>query len=300
MRQGIAAGYGVQPPGFRLNSQTRVGRVRLQVGDLGRSIDYYEGTLGLATLARSSGAVELGPPSGRTLVELHERRGVRPAPRGGALGLFHFAILLPDRPALGRFLHHAIGRGVVSGLANHAVSEASYLTDPDGLGIEVYADRPRSEWRARADGELHITTEPLDVGDVIAAGTGVPWSQAPPGTTMGHVHLHVGDLERAEAFYHRGAGFDKIMWTYPGALFLSAGGYHHHLGTNTWSTGAPASDDHARLLSWDLETVDPDRVAENLARDGHVTTRHEDRWRVADPWGTVMEIRALTTSESAA
>jgi catechol 2,3-dioxygenase len=226
-------------------------------------------------------------------VELHERRGVGPVPRGVALGLFHFAILLPDRSALGRFLRHALGRGAVSGLADHAVSEASYLTDPDGLGIEVYVDRPRSEWRTRPDGQLHITTEPLDAADVIAAGGEVPWHSAPVDTTMGHVHLHVGDLDRAESFYHRGVGFDKIMWTYPGALFLSAGGYHHHLGTNTWSSGVPASDDHARLLSWDLETAQPDALVESLGRAGHAVTRQDEGWRVPDPWGTVVEIRTL-------
>jgi catechol 2,3-dioxygenase len=285
--------YGIRPPGFRLHDETRVGRVRLQVADLARSIDYYEGSLGLRAVSRFADGAGLGPSPGRVLVELHERRGVRPAPRGGALGLFHFAILLPDRPALGRFLHHALRRGIVSGLADHAVSEASYLTDPDGLGIEVYADRPRSEWRTRSDGQLHITTEPLDIDDVIAAGGGAPWQSAPVGTTMGHVHLHVGDLDRAESFYHRGVGFDKIMWTYPGALFVSAGGYHHHLGTNTWSSGALASDDHARLLSWDLETVGPDAVVENLGRAGYATTRHDEGWRVADPWGTVVDIRAV-------
>jgi catechol 2,3-dioxygenase len=267
----------------------------LQVADLGRSTDYYEGSLGLGTVSRSAGSVQLGPSHDRVLVELHERRGVRPAPRSGALGLFHFAILLPDRPAFGRFLQHALGRGVVSGLADHAVSEASYLTDPDGLGIEVYADRPRSEWRARPDGQLHITTEPLSVSDIIAAGGGGPWHSAPVDTTMGHVHLHVGDLDRAESFYHRGVGFDKIMWTYPGALFLSAGGYHHHLGTNTWSSGAPATDEQARLLSWVLETPDADAVVENLGRAGHVATRVDEGWRVADPWGTMVEIRTLAS-----
>jgi catechol 2,3-dioxygenase len=110
---------------------------------------------------------------------------------------------------------------------------------------------------------------------------------------MGHVHLHVGDLDRAESFYHRGVGFDKIMWTYPGALFLSAGGYHHHLGTNTWSSGVPASDDHARLLSWDLETARPDALVESLGRAGHAATRQDEGWRVPDPWGTVVEIRTL-------
>ena len=144
--------YGIQPDGFRLPNQTRVGRVQLQVADLGRSLEYYESVLGLRVLVRSADRADLVPASDdRILVELRERRGARPAPRRGTFGLFHFAILLPDRVALGRFLRHALGRGVVSGVAHHAVSESIYLTDPDGLGIEVYADRPRSEWRAQAD-----------------------------------------------------------------------------------------------------------------------------------------------------
>ncbi len=286
--------YGIQPDGFRLPDQTRVGRVQLQVADLGRSLEYYEGVLGLRALVRSADRADLVPASDdRILVELRERRGARPAPRRGTFGLFHFAILLPDRVALGRFLRHALGRGVVSGVAHHAVSESIYLTDPDGLGIEVYADRPRAEWRAQADRQLHITTEPLNVDDVIDAGGAQPWTIAPSGTTMGHVHLHVGDLDRAAAFYHHAVGLDKTMWTYPGALFFSAGGYHHHLGTNTWSSGGAAPDDQARLLSWDLETTEPDAVAHSLSEAGYAASRHGDVWRAADPWGTVLQIREL-------
>jgi catechol 2,3-dioxygenase len=268
--------------------------VRLLVADLGRSIDYYEGTLGLAVLTRESGRVDLGPTHDHVLVELHERRGLRPAARHGAFGLFHFAILLPDRSAMGRFLQHALALGVVSGLADHAVSEAAYLTDPDGLGIEVYTDRPREEWRSKPGGELHMTTEALNVPDVVAAGDGGVWQTAPPGTTMGHVHLHVGGLEEAEAFYHRAVGFDKTVWTYPGALFLSAGGYHHHLGTNIWARGGRTSDDQARLLSWDLETSDPDAVAESVTRGGYAVSRGDDGWQLPDPWGTVVRVRTVT------
>lgn len=286
--------YGIQPDGFRLTDQTRVGRVQLQIADLGRSLEYYEGVLGLRRLVRSADRASLVPENDdRILVELQERRGARPAPRRGTLGLFHFAILLPDRAALGRFLRHALGRGAVSGVAHHAVSESIYLTDPDGLGIEVYADRPRAEWRAHVDRQLHITTEPLNVDDLIATGGGQEWTIAPSGTTMGHVHLHVGDLDRAAAFYHHGVGLDKTMWTYPGALFLAAGGYHHHLGTNTWSSGAAAPADQAQLLSWDLETTEPDAVAHSLSQAGYAASHHGDVWRAEDPWGTVMRIREL-------
>ena len=285
--------YGISPDGYRLPASTRVGRVTIQVADLDRSVAYYEETIGLTTVSRSAESAELAPANGApVLVELHSRPGARPAHRRGTFGLFHFAILLPDRPALGRFLRHALELRAVSGLSDHAVSEAIYLYDPDGLGIEVYADRPRTSWRVGAGRELYMTTEPLDVGSVIAAGAARPWDGAPSGTTMGHVHLHVGDLNDAGAFYHRGLGFDKTVWTYPGALFLSAGGYHHHLGTNTWASGGAPADDQARLMSWDLELDDPDAAVRSLESAGY-RVEEGNAWRVPDPWGTVVVMKSL-------
>ena len=131
------------------------------------------------------------------------------------------------------------------------MSESFYLADPDGLGIEVYADRPREMWTTRGR-EIAMAVDPLDVAGLIAAAGPVAWERAPAATTIGHMHLHVGDLDRAEAFYHSALGFDKTLWSFPGALFLAAGGYHHHLGTNTWSPGPAATDDQARLLEWGL------------------------------------------------
>jgi catechol 2,3-dioxygenase len=268
--------------------------VRLQVADLSRSLDYYTRVLGLRMLSRDDGRATLGPNGdSRALVDLVEKRGVKPVPRGGLLGLYHFAILLPDRASLGRFTGHLASDGLHAGSADHAVSEAIYLSDPDGLGIEVYADRPRAAWRSDATRQLFMTTAPLDVRSLIAAAGGESWTGMPRGTTIGHVHLHVGDLNEAEAFYHRALGFDKIVWTYPGALFLSAGGYHHHLGTNTWSAGPPADDRHARLLSWDLALPgrsDAEAAARSLATAGHVPELTPDGWTVADPWGTPLRL----------
>ena len=212
------------------------------------------------------------------LVVLHERPGVRPVPRSGLLGLYHFAILLPDRAALGRFVAHLGRLGEYAGSADHAVSEALYLTDPDGLGIEVYADRPRSQWQHH-NRELYMTTDRLDIRSLLAAAGERAWTGMPSGTTMGHVHLHVGDLERAEAFYHRALGFDKVVWSYPGALFLSAGGYHHHLGNNTWSSGPPASAGDARLLQWTIvlpAAADVADAARSLQAAGHEVQESED------------------------
>jgi catechol 2,3-dioxygenase len=245
-------------------------------------------------LSRAPRQAALGAAgASRPLVELVEQRGVQPVPRGGLLGLYHFAVLLPDRAALGRFIAHLAALGVQAGSADHAVSEAIYLTDPDGLGIEVYADRPRAAWRTDATRQLFMTTAPLDVRALVAAAGGAGWTGMPAGTTIGHVHLHVGDLVAAEAFYHQALGFDKVVWTYPGALFLSAGGYHHHLGTNTWSAGPPADDRHARLLSWDLvvpRRTDAEAAARSLTDAGHTPSATPGAWTVADRWGTPLRI----------
>ncbi len=281
--------YGIAPPGYRLPDATRLGAVRLQVADLGRSLDYYQRVLGLGLLDRDAGQAALGAEGEEEpLVVLHERAGVRPVPRSGLLGLYHFAILLPDRQALGRFVAHLGTLGEHAGSADHAVSEALYLTDPDGLGIEVYADRPRSQWR-HDNRELYMTTDRLDMRSLLAAAGERSWTGMPSGTTMGHVHLHVGDLEGADAFYHRALGFDKMVWSYPGALFLSAGGYHHHLGNNTWSSGPPASPGDARLLQWTVVLPAATDIADatrSLHAAGHEAAESEEGVLSADPWGT--------------
>ena len=286
--------YGISPADYRLPDATRLGAVRLQVSDLVRSIDYYRDLLGMRVLSQSLGEARLGPHGkDRTLVILVERRGARPLPRRGALGLYHFAILLPDRASLARFVRHLSSVNAYAGTADHAVSEAVYLSDPDGLGIEVYADRPRSAWRF-SERQIEMTTEPLDVRDLLAAAGTTEWSGMPPGTVIGHVHLHVADLQQAATFYHSGLGFDKVVWDYPGALFLSAGGYHHHLGTNTWSPGLPAAEDQVRLLAWDLvvpREEDAAAAARSLAAAGyHANTAEDGVIRATDPWGTVLRI----------
>jgi catechol 2,3-dioxygenase len=272
---------------------THVGLVTLQVRDLQRSLDYYTSVLGLAVLDRSSDTASLGV-RGRPLVRLEARAGIVPVPRGGRFGLFHFAILLPDRPSLGQFLAHLLRSGIRAGMSDHLVSEALYLTDPDGLGIEVYADRPRSTWSWR-DGELAMTTEPLAVADLLAAGAGRDWQGAPEGTTMGHVHLHVGDLAAADRFYGSAVGFDKTVWNYPGALFFSAAGYHHHVGTNVWSPGPSAGADQARLLEWQLVLPDQqavDETARRIESAGHQIERRGRTAVAADPWGTKVALTA--------
>lgn len=290
-----ARAYGIPPAGFRLPDAARVGAVHLQVSDMSRALDYYQQLLGLRAYEKSSERAVLGPHrEDRPLVSIQTRRGVTPA-RRGAFGLFHFAILLPDRAALGRFSAHLSTMNVRVGMADHLVSEALYLWDPDGLGIEVYADRPSSAWQHR-NREVMMTTDPLDIDDVVAAGAGQPWDGIPPATTIGHVHLHVGSLAEAEAFYHSALGFEKMNWSYPGALFLAAGGYHHHLGTNVWSPGPSAKADAARLLEWELvvpHDEDVGAAAGSLRAAGYAANAHGKDCVAVDPWGTQLRVVSI-------
>lgn len=300
-RNSSSRDYGIPPSDFRLPDETHPGRVRLQVGDLDRSLDYYREVLGFTVLERAGAVATLGASGGeaRSLIELHERKGAAPAGDRRLLGLYHYALLLPERAALGRFMRHLERLSVRAGASDHLVSESIYLADPDGLGIEVYADRPRSEWRHR-DRQLVMATEPLDTADLIRAGGSEPWTGVPQGTRIGHVHLHVGDMDSAAAFYHEGLGLDRVVWNYPGALFLSAGGYHHHLGVNTWARGAasPTGED-AQLLEWELVLPSGEAVrgvVDHLASGGHRIEEDEEPAGagalVRDPWGTAVRIRA--------
>ena len=229
------------------------------------------------------------------LLELVELKGAAAVPPRGRLGLFHVAILLPNRAALGRFVTHLANINERAGMSDHNVSEAIYLTDPDGLGLEIYADRPPEMWQIR-DGQLAMATEPLDTHAVLESAHGIRWTGAPAGTTIGHVHLHVGDLAQGATFYHEGLGFDKTVWNYPGALFLAAGGYHHHVGTNTWARTAESAHAHeAQLLEWEIvvpDATDVQALQDNLTVGGFSITRTDDAVLTQDPWGTRVRIRA--------
>lgn len=293
--------YGIAPPGQRLPAEAAVGRVTLQIGDLARSLDYYTSVLGFEAIEQRGGATLAAAGGADPIVDLHERPGTRPVPRGGRLGLYHFAVLLPERRALARFVRNLLQRQVRFASADHYVSEAIYLWDPDGLGIEVYADRPRSSWQTSGR-ELHMGTEPLDVQGLLADAGSEPWSGLPLGTTMGHVHLSVGDLEAARAFYHEALGFDLTVWRYPGALFMSAGGYHHHLGTNTWAAhAAPAADDEARLLEWELRLPSPGDVqaaATSVRSAGHAVASTGSDQISRDPWNVAVRLTARAPSSA--
>lgn len=263
--------YTQPPPGYRLPETAHVGRVRLAVSSLERSVAFYSEIIGLGVLQSDAAShlVCLGTP-GRVLLELEELPGVRPLGKQRRLGLYHTAFLLPSREALSSFIQHLSRCGVDYGSSDHEVSEALYLTDPDGLTVEVYADRPRSAWPI-AHGMIQGGVDPLrfrDLPPVAPHG----WQGAPAGTTVGHIHLFVNDLNEAAEFYHAGLGLDHARWPLPSAMFLSAGGYHHHVGTNIWAAGSPvASEGDARLLFWELVMPDDseiDRVAESMSEAG--------------------------------
>jgi catechol 2,3-dioxygenase len=254
--------------------------------------------IGLRTIWSDGATTALGVRDDATpLVVLHHREGAAPVPTRGRLGLYHFAILLPNREALGRFIAHLASIGAYAGMSDHLVSEAVYLTDPDGLGIEVYADRPREAWRV-AKGTLEMATLTLNAADLVRASRGIAWDGMPPGTRIGHVHLFVSDLDAAARFYHEGLGLDKVLLDFPGALFMSAGGYHHHLGTNTWAAEAPrAQPDDARMLEWSVilpSPADVEATARALEGAGATVSRTDGEVTAADPWGTVVRVTAKT------
>jgi catechol 2,3-dioxygenase len=268
-----------------------MGPVRLRVGDLDRSGAFYARAIGLRELAREGSEALLGTGDGRVLVEL-EGDADAPARPPRTTGLFHLAILVPTRADLAVALRRVADAGwSFTGASDHLVSEALYLDDPEGNGIEIYRDRPRDEWRRGADGELEMGTFALDLQGVLAAASeGTPDEGMPDGTTMGHVHLQVRDVSDAEAFYDGVLGFQTMVRGYPGALFVAAGGYHHHLGLNTWGTrDAPPPPAGARGLDRfriDLPTpADLDAVAGRLTDAGHDIAPEADGLRAIDPSG---------------
>lgn len=254
-----------------------IGRIRLIVRDLTRMADFYAHVLGLEKLTADGTEVTLGAAE-RALVELVADPAARiRSPREA--GLFHTAFLLPERADLGAWVHFASAeRLAVQGASDHLVSEAIYLADPEGNGIEIYTDRSRLTWYD-AKGAIRMTTDPLDIPDLAAAARG-PWRGAPVGTVIGHVHLQVGSLPEAEAFYSETLGF-PIMAHYPGAAFYGAGGYHHHLATNIWNSRAAGPRQPGTGLTSVEILADSPSMAGLLRRTGGKT-------RLADPWGTEM------------
>jgi catechol 2,3-dioxygenase len=274
---------------------TTVGAVHLTVSDLTRSLAFYRGAVGLELLDQGGPRAVLGAGD-RELLVLVEQPGARPAP--GATGLYHFALLVPERPDLARWLAHAArDRVQMQGLSDHFVSEALYLGDPDGHGIEIYCDRPRSIWEGSVADRL--TTAPLDVDNLFGElddPAAEPFDGLPAGTVMGHVHLKVADIEPTVGFYRDVLGFALMAQLGRQAAFLSAGGYHHHLGANVWESrgGSPpppgaAALRHATILLPD--TAELERVA-GQADAAAALSEQEGTPLVTDPAGNRLALIA--------
>jgi len=273
---------------------TRVTDVTVSVRDLTRSIDYYENDLGFAVLRRTADQADLGTPSGVRLITLLERKDAMAVKR--QLGLYHFAILLPSRKDLGAFLHHLIVRQTpVGGSADHGVSEAFYLEDPDHNGIEVYADKEPSSWQDEF-GHTTMTTQALDYSSLYyEVDADDAYKGLPDGTILGHLHLYVGNLERTKRFYVDGIGLKVTVDTYPGALFLSDNGYHHHLGVNTWlgKNASARRKDSLGLESASFGFATCETLIDALARlkSLGVPVREESgAYVVADPDGNALRL----------
>jgi catechol 2,3-dioxygenase len=274
---------------FSIHPATGVGPVALTVADLDRSEQFYRDIIGFKTLGRDGTTATLTADGTTPLLTLTGQPGARRRPQR-TTGLYHFAILTPSRADLAHALRRlAEARWPLSGASDHLVSEALYLDDPDGNGIEIYRDRPREDW-PRQNGQIQMATDPLDFDsllDELGSSSQTGDSMA-PGTIIGHVHLHVADLRAAEQFYHGVLGFDIIQRYGPSALFISAGGYHHHIGLNTWAgVGAPAPPPDAAGLRYFVvhmpDAAARDAVVERVRAAGIAIEEAAEGLLVRDP-----------------
>ncbi|WHY78255.1 VOC family protein [Neobacillus sp. WH10] len=276
---------------FHQKPSIYVGEVNIKVKNLDNAVTFYQNIIGFQVLERAESKAVLTTDGKTPLLTLEQPDDVIPK-AGNMSGLYHFAILLPSRADLSVFLRHLIQTGYPLGAADHYVSEALYLNDPDGNGIEVYRDRPSSEWTWK-NNLVEMATEQLD-SEGILAESDAEWKGLPFGTVMGHIHLHVGDLQKAEEFYTKGLGFDVVSY-YPQAAFLSTGGYHHHIAINTWQgVGAPTLPKNSVGLNW-YTLVFPSEVArENVIKQlqqvGAPVKKEADYYVTSDPSGNQIRL----------
>ncbi|MGX1194707.1 VOC family protein [Metabacillus sp. SLBN-84] len=274
--------------GFHNAPNTYTGEVRIKVKDLKRSLAFYKEVIGFKVQNETEHTAELTADGKNVLLSIEQRPNIAPKQQG-TTGLYHFALLLPDRSDLGRVLQHLVNLNIPLGASDHQVSEALYLNDPDGNGIEIYSDRDASKWIWQGS-QVAMTTETLDAQDVLAEAKGELWLSLPENTVMGHVHLHVSSLKETEAFYDQGLGFKTVARYGRQAMFMSTGGYHHHLGLNTWAgEGAPAPDSQSAGLEWfTLIYPDADALEQAVARlknMGAKTFIEDGTVMTADPSG---------------
>ncbi|MFC5530530.1 VOC family protein [Cohnella yongneupensis] len=280
---------------YSLPAHTVLGELKLRVRNLAHLITFYTDVIGLQVLNRDSHKAELTADGKRALLVLEELPNAITMPERSTTGLYHFAILVPSRKQLGLSLRRLAEYGVRIGQADHLVSEALYLSDPEGNGIEIYRDRPRDEWEWEG-GNVKMASDPLDIPGILREAEDSPWQGLPPETIMGHIHLHIGDLAKARAFYCDLLGWEMAadMSRMMRALFISAGGYHHHIGLNVWAgVGAPQPPANATGLDY-FKVVLPsaaelDEVVARVRESGVEIAQQNGDWVVSDPFGN--EIR---------
>lgn len=283
-------------PTHAVNMPAHVEHAHLLVTDLPATSEWYQKMMGLAVLERSASGHTLGA-GGRPLLTLTtDGKAVRASRR--APGLFHNAFLMPSRRELSRWLAHAAHNGVqLSGASDHLVSEAIYLDDPEGNGIEVYRDRGRDEWNYKPDGTVEMATLPLDLQRLYdEAPKGERWGGIPDDSAMGHIHLQVSDIPQADAFFRDVLGLD-LMARYPGASFFASGKYHHHIGANVWNSRGAAKRDAAMtgLADYTIRFSSAERLqqaVEQLDALEIATTRSGDTVSLIDPWGIGLRLAA--------
>ncbi|NTF06779.1 VOC family protein [Agrobacterium rubi] len=280
---------------FALTRPAYVGQAHLVVLDLPRVSDFYQKIIGLSVIEKTPSGHVLGV-NGQPLLTLTTGTDTQRAP-GGAAGLFHTAFLMPSRSDLALWLTNVAHNHVqLQGASDHLVSEAIYLADPEGNGIEVYRDRAPEEWTYKPDGTVAMATERLDLQALYDSAPKATFAKAAEGTAIGHIHLQVGDIPQADAFYQDVLGL-KIMARYPGASFFGSGAYHHHVAANIWnSRGAqPRTAKMSGLSGYSLKFNDKgvlDSAIAALDRLEIVTERHSDGIAITDPWGIGLKLSA--------
>ncbi|MCY9153477.1 VOC family protein [Bacillus haynesii] len=280
----------------QIHPGTELGYVKLKVSRLERSVSFYRDVIGFQVLKRDGKTAEFTVDGKNPLLIIEEIPNAVVLPERSAAGLYHFAILLPNRKQLGRAVKHLIRSGIELGQGDHLVSEALYLSDPDQNGIEIYRDRPREGWKRDEQGNYVMGTEPVDVQGLLEEADGHEWQGLPPETKIGHVHFHVRDLKQAKEFYHSVLGFDITGdYQHMSALFVSAGGYHHHIGLNIWAgQHAPfAPLDAAGMAYYTVllpSQAELDRIVKKLKSSGYAVDHQENAWFIKDP-ASGIEIR---------
>ncbi|MCM3584746.1 VOC family protein [Mesobacillus maritimus] len=279
---------------FHSKPTTFVGHVKIKVENLQRSLHYYQEIIGFEVLEHTARTAKLTTDGKTSILSLEQPENVIPK-QGRTTGLYHFAILLPQRSDLANIVTHLLNKGVRFGSSDHLVSEALYLNDPDGNGIEIYTDRDPAEWSWQ-DEEVAMTVDPLDFQDLATAAVpGETWQGMPVGTVMGHIHLHVSELQKTEDFYVNGLGFEVVNRFGTQALFFSTGKYHHHIGVNTWNgVGAPTPPENSvGLESFTLILPNEEarkQVVANLKQIGANVIEENHQMITRDPSGNTIEL----------